>query len=191
MRQQPSATLIARIKRNAKRLTKAVAMTHSDALEVGAGEAGYTSWHALLAAHAAAVDGDFRVDPVLPPDFDTTPNEERSAAEIARWWDRPFAVSKPDGSYTVYALDGGAWDRPTSYGNAATLDDAKRLAAEKLEAWQRLRARPSVMVDGADAEYPLAIVRQPQHPHEDSTVLGRFRSAEELNAALQLMLAES
>lgn len=44
------------------------------------------------------------VDPKLRKDFDNTPNEDRSAKEIATWWDRPYAITMPDGSYDVRCL---------------------------------------------------------------------------------------
>jgi hypothetical protein len=85
---------------------------------------------------------DVPVDPELPPDFDSTPNDARPAGH-AVWWDRPYIVTNtlgdghtegtraawlavwPSGTrYDVRCLDGGAWDRSTSWGSFATLDEA-------------------------------------------------------------------
>jgi hypothetical protein len=37
--------------------------------------------------------GIIPINPKLRTDFDNTPNEDRSPAELAKWWDKPFIVS--------------------------------------------------------------------------------------------------
>lgn len=37
--------------------------------------------------------GIIPIDPKLRANFDNTPNEDRSAAEVAKWWNKPFIVS--------------------------------------------------------------------------------------------------
>lgn len=187
MKKHPSSSLILRLKRDAKRQAKTGTISHSDALEAGAREAGYENWHALNVAHAAVAHA-FPVDPDLPTLFDQTPNENRSLAEIARWWDRPYALSNHDGTYTVRCLDGGAWDRSTNYGRAATLEQATQLAAIKLEAWRAQRMRPCCSFDSEeDPALPVALVRFPQRPHRPSEVLARFATPEEARDALKAM----
>jgi hypothetical protein len=56
------------------------------------------------------------IDPPLPDDFDITPNDERSPAEIARWWDQPYIVTatfedQGDATYDEYVT------RMKSYGD--------------------------------------------------------------------------
>lgn len=36
------------------------------------------------------------LDPVLPKNFDCTPNEKRSKAQLDVWWDHPYGVTQPD-----------------------------------------------------------------------------------------------
>jgi hypothetical protein len=178
MRKAPTGTLIARIKRAAKACAKQGVVSHSEALERAAQEAGYADWHSLQMAHARLTD-TLPVDPKLPPRFDDTPHEDRSKSEIDAWWDRPYAITQPDGTYLVRCLHGGAWDRSSSLGLAATLEAATRLAAEKLDAWRRVRSRPFVYFDGLDAARPVAVVRPAQRPHETPVVLARFATTEE------------
>lgn len=33
------------------------------------------------------------LDPVLPKNFDCTPNEKRSKAQLDAWWDHPYGVT--------------------------------------------------------------------------------------------------
>jgi hypothetical protein len=112
-RATPTATLLAKSKKTAKTLAKTTDLTHAQALERVAEDAGYSSWHELLHACDSAnqpqrAKDDMPVDPELPPDFDNTPNEERSTEELDTWWDRPFAQARADGTLDVRCLDGGA-----------------------------------------------------------------------------------
>jgi hypothetical protein len=84
------------------------------------------------------VDG-IAVNPKLGVSFDDTPNDARSDRQRA-WWDRPYIETEtgtgpewlkawPSGMrYDVRCLDGGAWDRSTCWGMAATLEEAVRIA---------------------------------------------------------------
>lgn len=108
MKSAPTATLVARLKREAKAAARESQLTHAEALDAAARREGYADWHELHQAHLAHLcsvagqgPGTLPVDPKLRKDFDNTPNEERSEEEIATWWDRPYAVIMPDGSYDV------------------------------------------------------------------------------------------
>jgi hypothetical protein len=54
------------------------------------------------------MDKEIPINPTLRDDFDNTPNEERSAEEIARWWGRPFIITttfeenQADQTYEAY-----------------------------------------------------------------------------------------
>lgn len=118
----------------------------------------------------------YLLDPELPERFQNTPNDERSEAEIAAWWDVPyietwtaekeeahtrkhrawlkandpahaaddiealvaegragFLADCPSGTrYTVHCLDGGAWDRPTCWGDFGSLEEAQECCANGL-----------------------------------------------------------
>lgn len=122
------------------------------------------------------------VNPKLPEEFFSTANEDRSEEEIKTWWDRPFAQQEVDGPFVVRCLDGGAWDRPTFYGSAATIEEATALANQKLAAWQTMRAEPRVMFD----EGSVNVVRMRQKPGDEIEVLGTFDDA----AAAQKFMAD-
>jgi hypothetical protein len=142
---------------------------------------GYENWHELHELHlqhaqpASQPSLVLPIDPRLPKGFNSTPNDERSAQEIAKWWDRPFALSRPDGSFDVRCLDGGAWDRSTWYGNAKNIHEAVELAARKLAAWKNFRGAPVVMLD----DDRVIVARMEQRPGEGITELGVFRSTNE------------
>lgn len=121
------------------------------------------------------VDIELPVDPQLPPDFDDTPNEDRSPEQIDEWWDRPYAIRHPDG-YSVRCLDGGAWDRSTSYGFATDLPAAKRLAAGRLAYWRSAMNTPTALYDGNGK---LSIALQPRRPGEGFRILKECKDSEE------------
>lgn len=184
MRPTPTKTLIARLKREAKARVKRESISHSAALEQAAESVGYASWHALLhEPHASAEKAPIAplpalpIDPVLPRHFDDTPNEQRSKKELALWWDRPFAQTRPDGTLLVRCLDGGAWDRSTNYGIAASATEALELAGRKLSEWKRSRERPIPYVR---ADGRLDLIREPQRPDLDHTVLLENVTAEDI-----------
>ncbi|ABM96892.1 hypothetical protein [Methylibium petroleiphilum] len=168
-----TATLVAKAKRAAKSIARSTGMSHTEALERAAADAGYSSWHELQRAHAAAAPApELLVDPKLPRRFDQTPNEERSKAHLDAWWDRPFALRRPDGQYDVRCLDGGAWDRSTWYGLAPDLEAAKELAVKKLAAWRGFREAPVVsMTEGGED----LVVRMPQRPDQPMEILYRAK----------------
>ncbi|MDP2975215.1 MAG: hypothetical protein Q8N45_03265 [Anaerolineales bacterium] len=171
-RATPTATLLAKSKKTAKTLAKTTDLTHAQALERVAEDAGYSSWHELLHACNSAnprprANDDMPVDPELPPDFDNTPNEERSTEELDTWWDRPFAQTRADGTLDVRCLDGGAWDRATFYGTAETVEAARSLAKAKLAKWQECRSAPTVCLNGS----AITLMRMPQRPDDDGVVL--------------------
>ncbi|MBN3761029.1 hypothetical protein [Burkholderia sp. Ac-20365] len=185
-KQRPTRTLLDRIKRSAKVRSRTAAISHSDALEAAAKEAGYESWFALTQAVREAVAGSpevdvLLVDPQLPEGFYDTPNEDRSESELDEWWDRPYAVSGPRG-FDVRCLDGGAWDRPTFYGVVATLEEARELARVKLQEWKRIRGRPSVLILSARE---FAAVVHPQRPGDDMQILATAPDAETIEALLK------
>lgn len=146
---------IARIKQLAKQRHRQSGVPHHETLEQEARAAGFSSWHALLAAAGTprSAEEELPVDPRLPKNFDQTANELRSKAQLREWWDRPFALTREDGRFDVRCLDGGAWDRSTFYGTAATLEDARTLARRKLRRWQHARSAPIVYADESGAAY--------------------------------------
>ena len=101
------------------------------------------------------IDG-IPVNPVLPKHFFNTDNAKRPNSP---WWNVPFVKvypcpwasdsehlagwleAWPSGTrYDVYCLDGGAWDRPTSWGKFATLEEAIQCAQEGPE-WDSFPGR--------------------------------------------------
>lgn len=89
----------------------------------------------------SAVLHGIAVDPVLPENFDYTPNDARDDRSRA-WWGVPyietyrsdepgFLAHYPQGvRYDVRCLDGGAWDRSTFLGAFGTLEAAVKAASE-------------------------------------------------------------
>lgn len=82
------------------------------------------------------------VDPVLPDDFDATPNNQRPPRQ-RQLWNRPYIVTVhnigcspdrwlaawPEGiRYDVRCLDGGCWDRSTGLGQFKTMSEALQFA---------------------------------------------------------------
>ncbi len=94
----------------------------------------------------------FAVDPVLPREFDCTPNDGRTDRDLA-WWDVPFIRTTErfganlqygrDG-FEVRCLDGGAWDRSTYLGWADSVERAVEIAKAG-SVWKR----------GVPAVYPV------------------------------------
>lgn len=187
MTRKPTATLIARLRRQAKAAARDGTITHTQALDAAAALHGWASWRELQAAAETRRDLSstptlLPVDPDLPPDFDSTPNELRPQSQIDEWWGRPYAVTRPDGGFVVRCLDGGAWDRSTNYGIAATLEEAAALAASKLGRWQSMHAQP-IAYGGADGRMRAAI--EPQRPGDDWTFLTPWMEPAELAAWLE------
>ncbi|HGU8982145.1 TPA: DNA-binding protein, partial [Escherichia coli] len=82
------------------------------------------------------------LDPALPKNFDCTPNEKRSKAQLDAWWDHPYGVTEPDGKILVYCLNGGAWDRPSVLGFVDNYDEACELAERQQARWVKTRSKP-------------------------------------------------
>lgn len=120
------------------------------------------------------------IDPKLHQDFDNTPNEERTTAELDAFWDKPFAITNDDGTFNVRCLDGGAWDRSTGYGTASTLAAAELLGENKLAQWKQRRAKPTALIEGGK----ISIVRGPQRPDWEEEVLKVFDSMADAAAFL-------
>ena len=118
------------------------------------------------------------VNPVLPDLFDDTPNELRTTSELDEWWDRPYALLQPDGTYTVRVLNGGAWDRSTYLGTADSYEVACELAATAQAEWVKLRSQPTFMYSSSA---PYILIRMPQRPDQEPTEVARFDTIEELN----------
>lgn len=124
------------------------------------------------------------IDPKLHQDFDNTPNEERTTAELDAFWDKPFAITNEDGTFDVRCLDGGAWDRPTWYGTAPTLASAELLGERKLAEWKLNRAQPMSISEGGK----ILIVRMPQRPDWEHEVLKAFDSEADAIAFLSSLI---
>lgn len=150
MKKPATDTLLNRIKREAKQQTSPE-KTYMQALNELSAAAGYADWRAIDRANRerkTTDDDDIPLDPVLPRDFDDTPNEERSKRQLDKFWLMPFVQSRDDGTFEARCLDGGCWDRPTWYGIADSLDGARALARTKLGEWMAFMARPVVMYRG-------------------------------------------
>lgn len=192
---KPTDTLLSRARRDAKRATSE-SVTYTGALDAQAVLAGYIDWRSLTMANAAykaaraAAPQEIPVDPQLPDNFDGTPNEDRSTAELDKWWENPFIRSRHDGTFDIRCLDGGAWDRSTWYGNAKTLDEARALAVKKLAAWKEISQQPvqSLREDGL-----WDIVTFGGRPDGDSmtTVLLARVKTEDVKVAMERLLTSS
>lgn len=158
MRTAPTATLMAKLRKQAKQDAREGRSTHGEALDQLAQAQGFPSWREL---QAAATPFDLPVDPPLRYLFDHTPNDERSQHELDLWWDRPYALTCPDGHFEVRCLDGGAWDRSTYYGVADTIDEARALAQRKLQAWQHISSSPTAMFLGDGLAQAVVMPRRP------------------------------
>ena len=149
-RKPATDSLVAKLKREAKKQTSDTT-TYTQALDLLAVEAGYSDWRSLAMANGlrnAEVGREFRLDPVLPPHFDNTPNEERSDKQLSEWWNKPFIVSVGNGEYDVRCLCSGAWDRATWWGRAKSLDEADAIARTKLAEWLAVTRRPIAAIRG-------------------------------------------
>lgn len=182
-RTKASRRLLRDIKDEAKSAARSGYETHSQALERLSREHGYSSWNELHQAcdsqpalPALTSPAGHPIDPPLRLMFDQTPNEERTEWEVERWWSKPYILTRPDGGFDVRCLDGGAWDRSTWYGNAATLEECDKIAEVKLARWREFQNQPytSVSEDGS-----VRIVRLPWRPHLAPEVLHVAKDFEE------------
>ncbi|QST57585.1 DNA-binding protein [Escherichia albertii] len=118
------------------------------------------------------------LDPVLPENFDDTPNDERPKDQLDAWWDHPYGITQPDGKIIVRCLNGGAWDRSSVLGVADNYDEACELAEKEQAKWVKTRSQPVFLYS---TEPPFVLVRQPQRPdHEQQEVIAEFNSIEEV-----------
>jgi hypothetical protein len=150
LRKPATDSLVSKLKRTAKLYTNETT-TYTQALDALAVEAGYTDWRTLAMANGlrnAELTREFPLDPVLPPDFDNTPNEDRSDSQIATWWNKPFILSSERGGFDVRCLCSGSWDRSTWWGHADSLAAADELARTKLAWWLRVESRPLALMRG-------------------------------------------
>ncbi len=194
-RMTPTDTLLERGRRAAKRARAEGLEAHAQALDRFAMNSGYGSWRELAQANverksrAADQSGDrglgLLVDPILPKNFDQTPNEERSREQLDEWWNRPFALTNSDGSLTVRCLDGGAWDRSTNYGIAADPLEAAELGFAKLARWRKRRSAPTVMFEGTT----VSVVVLPQRPDREAEVLATSLTPEQAGAFIKEWMA--
>ncbi|HAI9599732.1 DNA-binding protein [Escherichia coli] len=118
------------------------------------------------------------LDPVLPKNFDCTPNEKRSKAQLDAWWDHPYGVTEHDGKIVVYCLNGGAWDRPSVLGLANNYDEACELAERQQARWVKTRSQPIFMYS---QEPPFVLARMPQRPDHQQEIVAEFSSMDEMN----------
>nr|QTX13881.1 LexA regulated function [Klebsiella pneumoniae] len=44
--------------------------------------------------------------------------------QLDEWWDHPYGITKPDGSFTDRCLNGGARDRSSVLGKVRTYEEA-------------------------------------------------------------------
>ncbi|EAT3775076.1 DNA-binding protein [Salmonella enterica] len=119
------------------------------------------------------------LDPKLPANFDNTPNDARSKAQLDTWWDHPYGITQPDGSILVRCLNGGAWDRSTVLGKATSYEEACVLAEEKQAEWVKRRMKP---VMSFSLNPPYELIRMPQRPDQEPVIVGTFDTKEGLEA---------
>lgn len=116
------------------------------------------------------------VDPKLPKDFDSTPNENRSKDELDRWWDHPYCVTVDKG-FDVRCLNGGAWDRSSWLGRASTYRDACELAEKKQAEW--VKKRELLFTHVHDFTLGTCDLVRKSRPDREDEVLASFTSLEE------------
>lgn len=128
------------------------------------------------------------IDPKLPNNFNTTPNEERSKDELDRWWDHPYCLTMPDGRFEVWCLNGGAWDRASWLGRADTYREACELADRKQSSWVMRREEPVVYMDSLNG--PFHVIRKSYRPDMKDEVVATFATMEECSKHLEQMAAQ-
>lgn len=166
----PTATLIAKLRKLAKQTSRTGTSSYGQELDRLAQTEGFRAWRDLQAATVRP--STLPVDPLLREDFDNTPHELRPQHELDEWWERPFAVTLPNGHLAVRCLDGGAWDRSTNYGVAQSLVEATTLAREKLERWKKITSQPVALSLGDGMAQAVVMPRMPgDEPHPVSPVM--------------------
>lgn len=188
-RMPPTNSLLTRAKREAKRGTTPD-KRYTQALDEQAQLAGYPDWRTLAMANGlrnAHEGDDIPLDPVLPPNFDNTPNEDRPEKELDKWWDKPFIVSRSDGSFEARALNGGAWDRSTYLGTAASVDEARALARTKQREWIEITSEP-ISCMRSDGLVDLVIMAL--RPDREDHVVASGLRPDEVNVAREKLKTE-
>ncbi|WP_267122733.1 hypothetical protein [Xanthomonas sacchari] len=125
------------------------------------------------------------IDPTLPERFDDTPNEARSKVELDQWWDKPYLLTNPDGTYTARCLNGAASYRSTVLAHGSTVDEATERGLAKHALWLERRSRPIAYVQGTRCD----VVIEPQRPDEGLTYLARDLSFDDASAFIKQYLA--
>src|SRR5690554_6496175 len=75
------------------------------------------------------IDG-ILINPQLPEDFYLSDISDREPLELSMWMNRFYVKAEKHEAFTsgtrysLWCLDGGAWDRPTSYGHYHDFDSA-------------------------------------------------------------------
>lgn len=186
-RKLPTNSLLTRARREAKQNTTPE-KPHNQALDEQAQMAGYQDWRTLAMANrlrSAHEGDDIPLDPVLPPNFDNTPNEDRSEKDLEKWWDKPYILSCGD-RFEARALNGGAWDRSTCLGDAATLDEARTLARNRQKKWIEMTSEP-VTYMRPDGLVDLVIMAR--RPDRENQVLASALRPDEVTAARERLKA--
>jgi len=83
--------------------------------------------------------GIIPINPKLRPDFDNTPNEDRSPAEIAKWWDKPFIVTTTyeqtlgDKTHADYVARVKEWNEKANFPTTPRDEWEKQRAEQKIK----------------------------------------------------------
>ena len=101
------------------------------------------------------------LNPILPKNFDDTPNDKRSKSQLDAWWDHPYGITRPDGKITV----------------ADNYEEACELADREQSAWVKRRAEPIFYFSG---EAPFRAIREAQRPDQEQTFVASFDTQDEL-----------
>ncbi len=110
-----------------------------------------------------------------------TPNSERSKEQLDEWWDHPYGITKPDGSFTDRCLNGGARDRSSVLGKVRTYEEAWVTAHDARAKWVKTRLKPIFMYSN---EPPFRLVVQSQRPDYEESIIGEFNTIDEINLFL-------
>lgn len=187
-RKPATNSLLTRAKREAKKATTA-AKPYMENLDEQAQLAGYPDWRTLAMANGQRNAGEgeeIPLDPVLPPNFDNTPNEERSKAHLNRWWDRPFIRTISESCFEARCLNGGAWDRSTHLGVAPTVEEARALALKKQAEWIEISSEPIACMRH---DHLIDLVIMARRPDLENTVLASGIRPEDVPAVRAKLLA--
>lgn len=173
MSKRPTATLLAKLRREAKATVRAANDSYSSALDSLARREGWRSWREMQAAATSRIPEigtDVLIDPPLPAGFFSIPFAQRTSAHFDQWWDKPFVQHRADGGVGMFCLNGhfGEIDRPTYYGVVPTLQEALEKSKDHARvAWRRRRIPD---VEGRGDGY-FVLVTKPQRPDQKRKVL--------------------